>query len=312
MEAARADLGNLSASIAQRFRTQQATTLFARLTADEPISISRIVSPPVRTDPQQPFDGYTIPICMAPFARGEIWIENRRHDLQPIPAGGICIVNLESSPWGVHHDTMDVVRFQIPRRTIDELAYDRGEKPIGRIRTILGEHDPVFEGLSRALVAKIALYGAHDRLFIDNVALAFHAHLVRTYAHASDAEYFRGGLAPWQVRRACDLMMANLAGEACVADLAAACQLSVSYFSRAFRMTLGISPHKWLMNQRVRCARDLLAGTEMTLPQIALACGFTDQSHLTRVFVRKEGHTPGRWRRIRRGGISADSIGAIF
>ncbi len=122
----------------------------------------------------------------------------------------------------------------------------------------------------------------------------------RGYGGCDDPDFLRGGLAPWQVRGACDFMIANLAGEAGVADFAAACELSVSYFSRAFRKALGVPPHKWLLNERVKRVRELLANTALTLPEVAIACGFTDQSHLTRVFCRKEGQTPGRWRRIRR------------
>jgi AraC family transcriptional regulator len=77
------------------------------------------------------------------------------------------------------------------------------------------------------------------------------------------------------------------------------CRLSVSQFSRAFRRTMGVAPHKWLLTRRVEVAKDRLRDNLLSLPDVALACGFADQSHLTRVFTRIVGLSPGAWRRAR-------------
>jgi AraC-like DNA-binding protein len=76
-----------------------------------------------------------------------------------------------------------------------------------------------------------------------------------------------------------------------IADLAAECRLSPSHFARA---STGTPPHKWLLNRRIDRAKALLLGGGDALSQIALACGFVDQSHFTRVFARSEGLSPGR------------------
>jgi AraC family transcriptional regulator len=107
----------------------------------------------------------------------------------------------------------------------------------------------------------------------------------------------RGGLAPWQLRRVSDFVDANMDGDPSIARLAGACGLSVSHFARAFRQTVGMPPHQWLTKRRVERARELLLDSGVELAEIALTCGFVDQSHLTRVFSRAEGCSPGRWRR---------------
>ncbi len=75
------------------------------------------------------------------------------------------------------------------------------------------------------------------------------------------------------------------------------CGLSVSHFSRAFRRTAGAAPHHWLMTRRVEAAKEKLRDSRLSLLDVALACGFSDQSHLTRVFAGMVGLSPGAWRR---------------
>jgi AraC-like DNA-binding protein len=109
----------------------------------------------------------------------------------------------------------------------------------------------------------------------------------------------RRGLTPWQERRAIDYLLSHLPTRISNAELAAACGLSQSYFVTAFRQATGETPHLCLLRYRVAKAKELLRGS-MAIADIALACGFADQSHLTRVFTKQTGISPGEWRRERR------------
>jgi AraC-like DNA-binding protein len=80
-------------------------------------------------------------------------------------------------------------------------------------------------------------------------------------------------------------------------EVARECGLSVSHFSHAFRRTIGAAPHNWLLTHRVEVAKERLRDRRLPLLEVALACGFTDQSHMTRVFTRIVGVSPGAWRR---------------
>ena len=108
----------------------------------------------------------------------------------------------------------------------------------------------------------------------------------------------RGGLAPWQVRRAKELMTANLQEHVPLSQLAARCGLSMRHFARAFRQSTGVPPHRWLLNHRVDRAKEKLRNPALTLAEIGLACGFADQSHFTRTFTAVVGMGPGLWRRM--------------
>jgi transcriptional regulator GlxA family with amidase domain len=112
------------------------------------------------------------------------------------------------------------------------------------------------------------------------------------------------GLAEWQADLALRLLREDSAGDIPVVALARSCGLSRSHFIRAFKISMGLPPHHWLMRHRIERARELLARTNESIAEIAISCGFADQSHLTRVFRALVGVSPAAWRRQRRAGLA--------
>lgn len=113
---------------------------------------------------------------------------------------------------------------------------------------------------------------------------------------ASEPNCQPGGLAPWQVRRILRHIVENLETTTRVADLAAVAQLSASHFAHAFRKTFGVAPATLVRRERVQRASDMVLANQMPLAEIALACGFSDQAHMSRLFRRQLDQPPGRWR----------------
>lgn len=135
-------------------------------------------------------------------------------------------------------------------------------------------------------------------LFVDHVLLAAGAHIARTYGGMRPpSRPLQGGLAPWQERRAKEILRANIQGNVPLKEVARECGLSVAHFSRAFRCTLGVPPHRWLIEQRIALSKQKLRDERLLLFDVAAECGFTDQSHFTRFFTRMVGVSPGAWRR---------------
>jgi len=80
-------------------------------------------------------------------------------------------------------------------------------------------------------------------------------------------------------------------------DLANVVALSKSHFSRAFKLSLGLSPMEYVVVRRVERAKAMISSTRERLAEVALACGFADQAHFNRRFRDLIGMSPGRWRR---------------
>jgi AraC-like DNA-binding protein len=129
-------------------------------------------------------------------------------------------------------------------------------------------------------------------------ALAYVARTARPLSQIGAPE--KRGLAPWQLRRATEMFRSDLTENLKLQRVAEACRLSGSHFSRAFRTSTGLPPHRWVMRKRVERAQDLLVGSFVPLAEIALTCGFADQSHFSRVFRVIRGVSPGAWRRKHR------------
>jgi AraC-like DNA-binding protein len=107
-----------------------------------------------------------------------------------------------------------------------------------------------------------------------------------------------GGLTGWQIRRVINYIDAHLEVRALRAsELAALIGYSPSYFHRAFRRCLGESPRIFVMQRRVAKAQEWMRDNSLPLCQIAIVCGFADQSHFSRVFHKLVGQNPGAWRR---------------
>jgi AraC-like DNA-binding protein len=106
----------------------------------------------------------------------------------------------------------------------------------------------------------------------------------------------RGGLPPGAMRRVREHVEAHLSESMDLAELAAIAGLSVYHFARAFKQSAGVTPHHYLVRRRIERAQDMLARSELPLSGIALATGFSDQSHLARHFRQMLGMTPGQFR----------------
>ena len=110
------------------------------------------------------------------------------------------------------------------------------------------------------------------------------------------AGFVRGGLAPRVVRRIREYIDDNIDQRISGELLAGLANLSVCYFVRAFKQSMGVTPHDYLVRQRVERTKQLLAGSDMPLSEIALVAGFADQSHFARRFRQHVGMSPRDYR----------------
>jgi AraC-like DNA-binding protein len=156
----------------------------------------------------------------------------------------------------------------------------------------------VLHGIAQALLPLFRAPDQANRLFMDHLMLTVGHHVASRYGGLRPlTQRASGGLTPLQERRAKELLTHSISGDLALSELARECGLSLTNFSRAFRRSVGVPPHRWVIQQRIELAKTLLRDDRMSLAEIALASGFSDQSHFTRFFTTTVGASPGLWRR---------------
>jgi AraC family transcriptional regulator len=109
----------------------------------------------------------------------------------------------------------------------------------------------------------------------------------------------RGGLAAWQIARVRAYIDSNLHRTIHIRDLSAVARRSPAHFSRKFKLAVGDSPHAYVVRRRLERACHLMITSAVSLSEIALSVGFSDQAHLCRLFREAFGQSPAHWRRER-------------
>jgi AraC-like DNA-binding protein len=252
------------------------------------------------TNPVPGDDAYIIGLSLCDHAALRFSEDGKEAPAVTLKAGEIIFNDLRRNPRFLKNASFGAIAFYFPRSAFDEIADDARARRIGDLRCPRGQGmaDQTMRNLGCALAAGFDRTAEVNRVFLDHVSLGVGAHVAQVYGGMRPNSLGRrGGLAAWQERRAKDILSSNLDGAIALADIARECRLSVSHFSRAFRRSTGVAPHSWLLNRRVELAKDLLRDRESSLSEVALRCGFADQSHFTRVFTRRAGVSPGAWRR---------------
>ena len=214
-------------------------------------------------------------------------------------AGESCLHDLKRDPTALPK-AFHFLAFYLPRAALDAIA-DNANAP--RIRDLsyepgAGVNDVTISHLGGLLLPAFSHPDQPNPLFVDHVLLAVGVHVAQTYGGMRPmSRPVRGGLAPWQERRAREFLLANIKRGVALREVARECGVSVGHFSHAFRRTLGVAPHEWLIEQRVVLSKEKLRDDGLSLSDVAAECGFSDQSHLTRVFRQAVGVSPGAWRR---------------
>jgi AraC family transcriptional regulator len=168
------------------------------------------------------------------------------------------------------------------------------------IEPAINVDDPVVKRFCELGRFELSNGGASGRLYAEGLATAFTTHLLTRYAETKRSlVVHNGGLAPARLRRVLEFIAAHLDEDLTLADLAAIAEMSSHHFGDAFRVSTGTSPHRYVMEQRVHTARQLLRDSERSIAEIAYATGFASQAHLTVNFHRMIGATPAQYRRSR-------------
>ena len=243
----------------------------------------------------------TVHLQLRELPEHEVWIEQRRVYAKPYQKGAVTVIDLQRPSFARVFSPFDALNFYVPMTALNEYGYGEGIAPVDSVECSFGNSDPLMEHLGGALLPFLNGRERPSRLLLEQLHDVLCAHLIENWAGPRTTEpQWRGGLAPWQKRRAEEMLNADLVDDISLADVAAQCSLSPGHFARAFKRSFGSTPHRWREQRRVEAIKDLLLQSSLALEDIAIVRGFGDASSLIRVFNRVTGTSPGEWRRSRR------------
>ncbi|MEA1651335.1 AraC family transcriptional regulator [Nitrospirillum sp. BR 11164] len=267
--------------------------------ADASLSVTRLHSPADDHRPTQPFDPedtFLVLLQLVPLPRHRAWREGREMPVGAHAAGGVSIVHLEQRPRWLMTSAFDMLAICVPRAALNELSRRYDARLIPTLACPNGKVDEDALRLGACLLPALKK-GAGGAFYVEHVILALCTHIAQRYGGLEHQARTRGGLSPRQERLAKEMLLASVQDGRPLREIATALGLSPGYFLQAFRQSVGETPHRWLTACRLEHAKRLLAELAMPLVEIAMVCGFSDQSHLTRVFTQHVGKPPGAWRR---------------
>jgi AraC family transcriptional regulator len=163
-----------------------------------------------------------------------------------------------------------------------------------RFEYLGGLQDPLLSQIVSSLAQEIE-GGFADRILVESLGTALCIRIARRFVGHLPLPT-SGGLSPERLKRVRDYVEAHLDDDLSLTVLADVACLSPYHFSRSFKQATGVGPQHYVIQSRLERAKRLLRQTHQPLALIAQEAGFADQSHLTQMFRREMGVTPGRFR----------------
>lgn len=210
-----------------------------------------------------------------------------------VPAGGLFLHPAGKQLTVELGGLLDTVHVYLADAALQD-AHDGGH-PV-ELTEELGSTDPLVEQLMLTLDGVVRRWEPSARTYVDQIGGLLAAHLIRRHSTVR-VTLPAGALSGRELARVRELMTSRLAEALPLAELATVTGLSVSQFTRRFKSATGQTPHRYLVRLRVEAACRLLRAGSLPIADVATACGFSHQEHLTRVMRAHVGTTPGALRR---------------
>ncbi len=228
-----------------------------------------------------------------------------RHDLHSgrklhrtlIRAGGMHLIPPGQKRSLISHDHTDCLVLSMEpsflRRSLADLLPDENLELVEKFAF----EDIQIERLLKALHAEAKLGAPNGKLFAESLATALAVYLAQQYSAASPKMQIRRDGLPPRLHRVLNYIGDKLDDNLSLSELADIAGMNLFYFARLFKQSTGMSPHQYVLDQRIQRAKQLLRNSPITILEASVRTGFVDQAHFTKVFRRLVGLTPTQYRR---------------
>ena len=192
------------------------------------------------------------------------------------------------------------LEIKIPSTFLKQVAIEVMNRDLDSLdlRTEFRDRNPQIEQL--AMMLRTELYRGKDgagQLYIDSLANALMVNLLRDYGlNRPQIAIHERGLSDRYLSQTIEYINHHLSQSIKLEDLAAHVGISKFHFSRLFKKSMGISPHQYVMGQRIELAKQLLLQSNMPISDVALECGFNSHAHMIKYFRQIVGTTPKAYR----------------
>lgn len=270
----------------------QNTSVFVTIRGDDSIGRSAQESP-------AQLNFHVVSVRLRRF-KAERW-----HDGRPVHDPASCVGSSAFTYAGVRSTRI----VEGPWRTLSvfipvgferEIASQIGLMPLDRDRVDRAlTYDRAVHRLAQRFVAETSEVRAGNRLQLDALCTELCVHLLRRTADkAADHLAVTGGLTAWQLRHLQEYVDARLTHQITLQELAQQVGLSQFHFARAFKQSIGLSPHQHLLQCRIELAKQLLTATDESIASVASQVGYEDPTQLARLFKSRLSLTPSQYRRV--------------
>jgi AraC family transcriptional regulator len=204
-------------------------------------------------------------------------------------------------PWGLRSNStvklMEYIHCYLEPTFLATIAHESVNPDRVELLLTSKKVDLLLHQLGLALKSSLEVDGDGNRFYVDSLATAMAAHLLRH--HTTRKHGFReheDGLSKQKLKQAVDYINAHLGEDLSLSAIASELGMSQYYFCHLFKQSTGMSPHQYLMRQRIERAKHLLKQREQTILSVAMACGFANQSHFAKCFRQYTGINPKQFR----------------
>jgi AraC family transcriptional regulator len=253
---------------------------------------------PANEVPEYIMRQHMILVRLRPGLTQESWIDGKFYHRVLEDCGEVLIV-----PAGITNKTAwtgdaEFLRLTISPQFLSETVHESIDPDRIELIPQFAVFDPLIHQIGLSLKADLEAGCPTGRIFGESAATMLAArllqqHSVRTPKLASD----ENGLSSYSLRQVLDYVRSNLSQDLSIADIAQVAGMSPYYFMRMFKKSMRVTFHQYVIQTRIDRAKELLRSRELSIADVALQCGFTNQSHFTNIFRQITKTTPRAYRR---------------